>query len=565
MQRIVISFAAVIVFCLGLAILAADIPMSQPAADLAAETQALFAATEMAPMQALVKRWKEKLSQAECKQLIVQLLRQLGSNKKLKLAHPERVIVSSTRKPEGADKGKTIVRQDVFTEGGRAAWAVEQFLDCRLPIIPANADDKTKEDLIRAAFENVMAAMLLPPGQPVVKAPAAPLPPLLPLKKPEVLRVAVVDADFPLPSSQWKVGLGWRVVVTIPPKAPNPVQPDSDKAFRFTGESREMHIIVAGNDRIDKTDCWRVFLIPILSPGKLGTRYRIAVAKEDGLVRQATREEDFPIDTLLDPYADHPIQIPPPPGIPLEVFPPLARTPALQGAKDSPKWTLTKKIKGEEIVVEASIPVDKDNVWTIRETWRKGEPWWNSYERRHNGVVDLEAHPYTPEKTQPAAAPPPATPSKPASPVPSPPKPPPVDPLMTDERLCRPVTAHFNRHTLREVLDVLALQTSVPLEMEEALEQQRPLVGRLDLNQTPAWTVMRQLVRGNVSQGRWEKKPDGGYRLIGTSPVLSAPPETPRTPSRSPSWWLLLVVIPGGILALWNVLRVRRRAAGDTD
>lgn len=134
-----------------------------PPTSLQAEVQTLFTTTDYEKLPPVIARWKEQLPPAERKQLLPALLRHVGSTKKLSLKDPERIIVSATRKPGKVEgKDQVVVRQDVFTEGGRAAWAVEQLLDCQLPVIPANAEDKTKERLSREAYEKVVEAMMLP-------------------------------------------------------------------------------------------------------------------------------------------------------------------------------------------------------------------------------------------------------------------------------------------------------------------------------------------------------------------------------------------------------------------
>lgn len=57
----------------------------------------------------------------------------------------------------------TVIRQDVFLKGGRAAWFLEQILNCELPELTEQTTDEELEDMVLEAYYQVQEAML-PPG-----------------------------------------------------------------------------------------------------------------------------------------------------------------------------------------------------------------------------------------------------------------------------------------------------------------------------------------------------------------------------------------------------------------
>jgi hypothetical protein len=96
-----------------------------------------------------IVRWKAELPPAVQKQIILMLLRNLSSEKKLSVA----------KGPDDEGKGVNTPRYDLFTVRGRSGWAIEQLLECDLS--PAMfPDDKT--GFQQYAYEVVIERMHLP-------------------------------------------------------------------------------------------------------------------------------------------------------------------------------------------------------------------------------------------------------------------------------------------------------------------------------------------------------------------------------------------------------------------
>lgn len=74
---------------------------------------------------------------------------------------PSRVRSGKMQKPAAG----TVIRQDVFLKGGRAAWFLEQILNFELPEMTEQTSDEELEDVVVEAYYQVKEA-LLPLGAP---------------------------------------------------------------------------------------------------------------------------------------------------------------------------------------------------------------------------------------------------------------------------------------------------------------------------------------------------------------------------------------------------------------
>lgn len=129
---------------LGLAGVAADLVRI----DVTRESEAVFAAQNTKELALRAAHLRNDLSDSQQRELIVLLLRRIGSLKKCPFD-------PSTDKVDTTDK-----RHDLATETGRAAWALEQLLPCRLPVFdgdPANCDR-----LAKASYQRVIETLTLP-------------------------------------------------------------------------------------------------------------------------------------------------------------------------------------------------------------------------------------------------------------------------------------------------------------------------------------------------------------------------------------------------------------------
>ena len=105
---------------------------------------------EWASVCDLPDAWRKEFNEREMKRLIVALLRRLSSTKAVKLDNVADLAVKSRVKAKKMtfEGHGMLIDQDVFIEGGRSAWAVEQLLDCHLPAIE---EGLSKEELSRRA------------------------------------------------------------------------------------------------------------------------------------------------------------------------------------------------------------------------------------------------------------------------------------------------------------------------------------------------------------------------------------------------------------------------------
>jgi hypothetical protein len=91
-------------------------------------------------------------------------MRLMPSPKKLELKGPPQVIVGYVM-PKNA-KDVVVLSYDVYREGGRAAWATRQLLEC--PIFPEVSPKDSQEEqwrTLQMAYEIAIGHMLLPPNE----------------------------------------------------------------------------------------------------------------------------------------------------------------------------------------------------------------------------------------------------------------------------------------------------------------------------------------------------------------------------------------------------------------
>jgi hypothetical protein len=91
----------------------------------------LLRTTEYAEMLSLVASWKTNLTSLGRQSLFGVLLVKMGSKSKVEL------------------QGGPVLKQDVSTEGGRCAWALEQLLGSELPVI---TERSTERDIAKSAY-----------------------------------------------------------------------------------------------------------------------------------------------------------------------------------------------------------------------------------------------------------------------------------------------------------------------------------------------------------------------------------------------------------------------------
>jgi hypothetical protein len=116
----------------------------------AREFRELMQAVDYSALSATLPRWKAELAAADQKEIIVLLLRGLGSEKKL----PQKRKVG-----QETDKDMVAGRHDLLTESGRSGWALEQLLKCDLRRGGAPGE---KAPFQQNAYQVVIRVMNLP-------------------------------------------------------------------------------------------------------------------------------------------------------------------------------------------------------------------------------------------------------------------------------------------------------------------------------------------------------------------------------------------------------------------
>ena len=112
----------------------------------------------------LPRQWTSNLSETAQKDLIIELLKRIGTRKELKLENYGDMIVKSrvhTGEMKSNERG-VLLKQDIFIEGGRCAWALERLLNCDMPMITTRFKLEHTERAIQLCTYKVIQAMRLP-------------------------------------------------------------------------------------------------------------------------------------------------------------------------------------------------------------------------------------------------------------------------------------------------------------------------------------------------------------------------------------------------------------------
>ncbi|MBX9659360.1 MAG: hypothetical protein K2X00_12395 [Nitrospiraceae bacterium] len=183
-------FLKAVAFFLGLIVLAprpdayavcADQDKSEPkkgdAEGESGRLTAMFLCGTYPELVNLVKEWRTELSEEMQKRILIALLQKLGSARPLNLREKDRIFVLSEQDsiagnalPPDSAAGKIVVRHDILTEGGRAAWAIEKLLPCELPRVLSEMDDARRNALKEQAYALVISAMWIPDETAVAEA-----------------------------------------------------------------------------------------------------------------------------------------------------------------------------------------------------------------------------------------------------------------------------------------------------------------------------------------------------------------------------------------------------------
>ena len=127
------------------------------------EVHAFLAESDYALVRQYPKRWSQETTADERKRLVIELAERLTSPQEIGLTGYADTAVFSrlvTHKMRFHGHG-TILRQDVFLENGRCAWAIEKMLSCKLPEFSAKvgASEAKLNEAVRMSLLSIIAAM----------------------------------------------------------------------------------------------------------------------------------------------------------------------------------------------------------------------------------------------------------------------------------------------------------------------------------------------------------------------------------------------------------------------
>jgi hypothetical protein len=331
-----------------------------------------------------------------------------------------------------------------------------------------------------------------------------------------------VAADRPPPAS-WAAGTVWRLTVErhIPGEQSEPA---------YT-----LRAVVAGKEQAGGRDCWKISFIP---DKDAPFRHRVHALVDPtlgwvvGLARSdSPKKAPAPVTAAtvvglatVPPHpcmAAAPIYYRPPAarpaavagavvragdahvlaatieGFPLELFP-LAN--GRGGGKFDARFRRAEK--GDEITAELEVTEGGRPVYSVRQTWVKGELWWREYERHVNGRKELTA--------RLANAPGPEAAGGKFS-------------LRADPRLRRVLHRLPATPSLPDLLARLRQATGLRFDVSEELSGHTPDLGYLQPSDRGyyCWQVMEIIQASQLEGGRWEKL-EQGYRLSGRSVAAAA-------------------------------------------
>ncbi len=136
------------------AALAREARRSELAATVSNCIDSLFAANDYAVLESLPRTWRKTLAPEVQRELTVQLFAYLESDRGLELAVPDNVVIRAVESSDrpGPQTGIVKVSENILTEGGRAEWAIREFLlvSPRLLLRPPPRTVRFAQEIIRA-------------------------------------------------------------------------------------------------------------------------------------------------------------------------------------------------------------------------------------------------------------------------------------------------------------------------------------------------------------------------------------------------------------------------------
>lgn len=350
------------------------------------------------------------------------------------------------------------------------------------------------------------------------------------------LALAFVDQTCASAVTPWKLGDSWHLEVEVLSR-----QSKDKEISRYN-----MHVVVLGSERIEENGCTKFdFIIPEgQTPAGLTSRWRVSVDTLDGWPRQGYSFGDYREVPILVLGKSRVLKSHPE-GFPIEFFPLVG---PFEETAGNDRISLSQdKVTG---VRSAIIDSGESPEVEIRQTWKKGELWWRSYERFRNGKLELRASLVIPVvskneevESQPEVETEKELPSAPFVDRTN-------DPLTTDPRLQVKLSLNLVSPGPSNLLALLQEATRLSFSLDSSINPNKVVFSNVSWQNVPAWAVMHEIADSPSVQGRWESQA-GGYRLVAKTGSVGN--------FGIRGWtWLFLV----SVLALGALLFIRRRNRG---
>lgn len=133
-----------------------------------AACEAVMSEKDFTKLKTTVERWNTLRSEPWFASALMTLVEGIRSKRDLELTNAANIFVPSRVKAGKMQSvnGGLPVRQDVFTESGRAAWMLEQLLNIELPEVALSTPDGEIEDIVLESYYQAKE-FLLPPDKKV--------------------------------------------------------------------------------------------------------------------------------------------------------------------------------------------------------------------------------------------------------------------------------------------------------------------------------------------------------------------------------------------------------------
>lgn len=118
--------------------------ISEDRLDVDESVKRLMNTRDYAKLSELIENWRTKID-SDSKQILLQsLIGRIRSQNEIGLENYGSVCIPTRIGSGGMTRQENalVIKQDIFIEGGRAAWTLEKLMDCDLPPVTARGSEK---------------------------------------------------------------------------------------------------------------------------------------------------------------------------------------------------------------------------------------------------------------------------------------------------------------------------------------------------------------------------------------------------------------------------------------